>query len=97
MPQEEFIIAIYLLIDELYQKIVTTKLRSRGFATALSDVEIITIQVVGEALSLNDDKKIWRYFKENMQFRSGGSGCRCRGLGHARRRRRDRRQRGCEG
>lgn len=67
MPQEEFIIATCLLIDELYQKIVTTKLRSRGFATALSDIEIITIQVVGEALSLNDDKKIWRYFKENLQ------------------------------
>ena len=31
MPQEEFIIATCLLIDELYQQAITTKLRSRGF------------------------------------------------------------------
>lgn len=61
----EFIISIYLIIEELYALIVTKPLRTRGFPPALSDVEIITIQIVGEFLGLDSDKSIWMYFKNN--------------------------------
>lgn len=61
----EFIISIYLIIDEFYSNIVTRPLRTRGFAPALSDVEIITMQIVGEFLELDSDKSIWMYFKHH--------------------------------
>lgn len=61
----EFIISIYLIIEELYALIVTKPLRTRGFPPALSDVEIITIQIVGEFLGLDSDKSIWMHFKHN--------------------------------
>jgi len=65
MSIHEFIISIYLILEELYSIIVTQPLRSRGFAPALSDVEIITMQIVGEFLELDSDKNIWKYFKHN--------------------------------
>ena len=61
----EFIISIYLIIEELYALIVTKPLRTRGFPPALTDIEIITIQIVGEFLGLDSDKSIWMYFKHN--------------------------------
>ena len=65
MSIHEFIISIYLIIDEFYSIIVTRPLRTRGFAPALSDVEIITMQIVGEFLELDSDKSIWMYFKHH--------------------------------
>lgn len=61
----EFIISVYLLIDSCYSLIVTKPLRTRGFPPALTDIEIITIQIVGEFLGLDSDKNIWKYFKHN--------------------------------
>ncbi|QRQ83055.1 IS982 family transposase [Paralysiella testudinis] len=66
MSQDDFIITTYLLVDKFYRQVVTTKLRKKGFEPALSDVEIITIQIVGEFMGLNDDKKIWYFFKNNL-------------------------------
>ena len=54
----EFIISIYLIIEELYALIVTKPLRTIGFPPALTDIEIITIQIVGEFLGLDSDKSI---------------------------------------
>lgn len=65
MSIHEFIISIYLIIEEIYLLIVTKPLRTRGFPPALSDIEIITMQIVGEFLSLDSDKNIWMYFKQN--------------------------------
>ena len=65
MSIHEFIISVYLILEELYSIIVTQPLRSRGFAPALSDIEIITMQIVGEFLELDSDKNIWKYFKHN--------------------------------
>jgi len=61
----KFIISIYLIIEEFYTLIVTKPLRTRGFPPALSDVEIITMQIAGEFLGLDSDKNIWMYFKHN--------------------------------
>lgn len=65
MSIEEFIISVYLIIEELYPVVVTQPLRTRGFAPAVSDAEIITMQIVGEYLALDTDKSIWMYFKNN--------------------------------
>jgi hypothetical protein len=64
MPLEKFIIWVYCWTDENVAKvIVNEKLRSKGFEPALSDIEVITMKVVGEFLSHDTDKAIWKYFK----------------------------------
>ena len=64
MPLEEFIIWVYCWTDENVVKVLgNQKLRSRGFKPALSDVEVITMEIVGEFLSHDTDKAIWEYFK----------------------------------
>ena len=64
MPLDEFIIWVYCWTDEKVVKVLEKqKLRSRGFKPALSDVEVITMKIVGEFLSYDTDKAIWEYFK----------------------------------
>jgi hypothetical protein len=49
MELEDRIIWIYLRIDEIYKEITKEKpLRRGGFAPALSDVEVLTMEIVGE-------------------------------------------------
>lgn len=50
MPVEDFIINIYLMVDEYYKKVVNFPLRQGGFAPKLIDQEIITMEIVGEFL-----------------------------------------------
>ncbi|MES5559492.1 IS982 family transposase, partial [Acinetobacter baumannii] len=59
MSTEEFIIIVYLIIEEIYPTIVSEPLRKRGFPPALTDIEIITMQIVGECLKMDTDKSIW--------------------------------------
>ncbi len=42
-------------------------IRQRGPAPALSDAEVITMQVVGEFLGMDGDKTIWQYFSANWR------------------------------
>ncbi len=66
MPLEDYIINAFCLIDDLYKEILTsTKIRKSGYAPILLDSEIITMLIVGEFLSLDDDKKIWLHFKSS--------------------------------
>ena len=66
MPLEEFIIWVYCWTDENVAKVIgNQKLRSRGFKPALNDVEVITMEIVGEFLSHDTDKAIWEYFKRH--------------------------------
>ena len=62
----KFIISVFLIIEQFYSAIVIQPLRSRGFPPALSDIEILTIQIVGEFLGLDSDKNIWFYFKQAL-------------------------------
>ncbi|WBA80082.1 hypothetical protein [Endozoicomonas sp. GU-1] len=61
MPEEEFIINVFCLIDDLFQKLFPTPLRTRGYEPKLSDSEVITIEMVGEWLGYHKDKDIWKY------------------------------------
>lgn len=66
MDREEFIIRVYCFVDHFFQKITNSKpIRKRGPSPALSDVEVITMQIVGEFLGMDGDKPIWEYFRAN--------------------------------
>lgn len=66
MELEDRIIAVYLCIEEVYKEITALRpLRRGGFAPALSDVEVLTMEIIGEMEGRNGDRAIWRYFKEH--------------------------------
>lgn len=64
MPIEEFIISVYLCLCKTYSEVTNdTKIRKSGPDPELTDVELLTMEVAGEFLGINEDKKIWFYFK----------------------------------
>jgi len=66
MSIEDFIIAIFYLIDEEIKKILASRrLRARGPRPVLYDSEVITMEIVGEFLGKDADKTIWEYFKSH--------------------------------
>ena len=59
MSIDDFIIAVFCLIDEEMKKILKEKkLRQRGPAPRLTDSEVITMEIVGEFLGKDCDKTI---------------------------------------
>lgn len=66
MELEDTIIKIYLMIDKKYLDITKgCPIRKGGFEPKLTDVEAITIEVIGEMQSRNGDRAIWQYFKDH--------------------------------
>ena len=65
MLSEEYIIAVYCLVDEMLKKVVKNKLRQRGPQPKLSDAEVITMEIVGESKGLDKDKYIHKYFRDH--------------------------------
>lgn len=63
MNRDHFIIYVYCLVCQHYQAIVAEHpLRRRGFAPALSDEEVITLEICGEYLGLDQDEELFDYF-----------------------------------
>jgi hypothetical protein len=63
---EEFIIAVFCCVDDLLNELAQIHpIRSRGFAPALSDSEVITMEIVAEFLRLDADKEMWKYFRRH--------------------------------
>jgi Transposase DDE domain len=66
---DEFMIAVYCLIDELLAELRTdpawTQVRRRGPAPILDDAEVLSMEVVGEFLGLDQDAAIYRYFRRH--------------------------------
>jgi hypothetical protein len=68
MNLEETIITVYLRVEEKYHDITGCyKLRGRGFAPALTDVEVLTMEIIGEMQGRHNDAAIWRYFHDHWQ------------------------------
>lgn len=67
MPTPDFIIQIYLMVDDCYHKIVTNRLRQGGYTPKLTDSEVITMEIVGEFLQMDTDSLIHQYFKSHWQ------------------------------
>jgi hypothetical protein len=66
MSIDEFIINVFCLVDDLLNELLNgQRLRQRGFQPNLTDSEVITIEIVGEFLGYDQDKKIWEYFKNH--------------------------------
>jgi hypothetical protein len=63
MELENLIISVYVRIDQTYQDITGgCPIRRGGFAPALSDPEVITMEIIGEITGHNGDRAIWKYF-----------------------------------
>jgi hypothetical protein len=66
MDREHFIITVYCVVCEHYQAILkTTPLRQAGFTPALTDEEVITIEICGEYFKCATDKDIFDYLQAN--------------------------------
>ncbi len=64
MDRQDFIIAVYLLVCDHLQAIrARVPLRRGGFAPALTDEEVITIELCGEYFKLATDEDIFDYFQ----------------------------------
>jgi hypothetical protein len=63
MAAELKLIAIYLAVSDACRDIVGNgRLRRRGFAPALTDAEVITMEIFAEMQGHHSDSAIWRYF-----------------------------------
>jgi DDE family transposase len=58
-----FIVAVFCLIDDRLKDL--GRFRARGPAPTLSDSEVLTIEVVGEFLGLDEDTQLFAYFRRH--------------------------------
>jgi hypothetical protein len=66
MSIDDLIIIVFCLVDDQLSRLLNGKrLRQRGFPPSLRDSEVITMEIIGEFLGHDEDKKIWQYFKEH--------------------------------
>lgn len=63
MDLSTFIVTVYCLIDEWLAG--QPRARQRGFAPALSDSEVLTMEVVGEFLGIDTDTGLYRHFRRH--------------------------------
>ncbi|CAK8712339.1 Transposase DDE domain-containing protein [Candidatus Electronema aureum] len=64
MDRDDFVIAVFLLVCEQYGVIrQQCRLRRGGFNPALTDEEVITMEICGEYFKLECDKDIFAYFR----------------------------------
>jgi hypothetical protein len=68
MLLQEFIITVYCCIDDqLKREFSANHYRTHGFAPKLSDSEVLTMEIVGEFLGIDQDKHIWSYFSRHWK------------------------------
>ena len=65
MPVEDFIIYVSCCVEDIYPKLVINPIRTRGFQPKLTDSEVITMEIIGEFMGKDQDKGIWRYFRNH--------------------------------
>lgn len=63
---EEFIIAVFCCVDDLLKEVTQGQpIREKGFAPALADSEVITMEIVAEYQGIDADQGIWKYFRQH--------------------------------
>jgi len=68
MDRYDFIITVYCLVCEHYRAIrAAHPVRRGGFPPALTDEEVITIEICGEYFKLPTDKDMFNYFRAHYQ------------------------------
>ncbi len=66
MDLDDFIIAVFCTVDEaVAQAIRGERLRQRGPQPVLADSEVLTMEVVGEYLGLEQDSALFAYFRRH--------------------------------
>ena len=63
MDLSTFIVAVFCLMDDHIEDL--GRFRARGPAPTLCDSEVLTIEVVGEFLGIDEDKELFRYFRRH--------------------------------
>src|ERR671921_2947276 len=63
MDLSAFIVAVFCLIDDRLKDL--GRLRARGPTPTLCDSEVLTIEVVGEFLGLDEDTELFEYFRRH--------------------------------
>ena len=67
MDLDSLIVTTFCLIDDAIDLCLAGKpLRKRGPCPTLSDAEILTMEVIGEYLGLDQDQKIFQYFRRHF-------------------------------
>lgn len=65
---EDFIICVFCCVEDLLREICQNyPPRTKGFAPALSDSEVITMEIVAEYCGIDTEKGIWSYFRHHWQ------------------------------
>ena len=68
MERDTFIIMVFCLVSEQLDVLRKSyPMRRGGFAPALSDEEVITMEICGEYFKLSTDKDLFNYFKAHYQ------------------------------
>jgi Transposase DDE domain len=68
MDLDSLIVAVFCVIDDaLPQLLGQQRLRQRGPSPALADSEVLTMEVVGEFLGLDQDQTVFRYFRRHYK------------------------------
>ena len=68
MDRDTFIITVYCLVAEQYAAIAAQfPIRRGGFAPALSDPEVMTMEICGEYFKLDKEKDLFAYFRDHYQ------------------------------
>ena len=63
---EEFITAVFCCVDDLLKEITQGQpIREKGFAPALADSEVLTMEIVAEYQGIDADQAIWKYFRRH--------------------------------
>jgi hypothetical protein len=62
---EEFIVTVFCVVDDLLAAVQPRGPRQRGPAPKLADSEVVTMEVVGEYLGLDQDRAIYTYFRRH--------------------------------
>lgn len=70
MDRDSFIIQVYCLVAKICQTVTAQqKIRRGGFPPALTDAEVITMEICGSYFKLHTDKDMFEYFaSRNLHF-----------------------------
>src|SRR5215210_6984618 len=68
MDRDSFIITVYCLVVETYNMVKENyKIRRGGFTPALTDEEVITMEICGSYFKLHQDKDLFGYFQSHYR------------------------------
>src|SRR5215211_7490002 len=63
MTPQQFLLVLFCLIDDQLQPLRLGRLRARGPSPTLTDSEVITIELAGEAFGRDADRDLFRFFR----------------------------------